>query len=367
MGTDCEWLTAEARLSAMRHCAAEEGIPLHATLALTHRCNFRCVHCYVLPNAASPATELSTEDWLALAQEAADAGCFSILLTGGEPLLREDFKEIYLGIRKMGIHVMLFTNASRVDSSVIHTLQAAPPRLIEVTLYGATPETYEAVTGQADGFEKAMRGISLLRKAGLPVRLKTVLMQPTLHEFEALRALADGDDLPLRYDAMIQPRFPGDTAMERLRIPPEEVAELEARLIPELAGQWKQQRERQASQIDANSTLLYACAAGAISFYVSAEGILQPCVSAVRYGIRYKRGDLLKAFRESRRAVRSIPAPVPYECAACDDRIFCGSCPPIAELDCGDESGKCRYACELAHERGNRSRLPFKASVSLPQ
>jgi MoaA/NifB/PqqE/SkfB family radical SAM enzyme len=355
MGTDCEWLTAEARLSAMRHRAADEGIPLHATLALTHRCNFRCVHCYVLPNAKAPETELSTEDWLALAQEAADAGCFSILLTGGEPLLREDFADIYLGIRKMGVHVMLFTNASRVDERVIEILQAAPPRLIEVTLYGATPETVEAVTGHPDGFKNAVRGVALLRKAGLPVRLKTVLMQPNRHEFETLRNLAAGDDLPLRYDAMIQPRFSGDTEIERLRIPPAEVAEMEARLIPELAGQWKQQQERQSAQVDHSATNLYACAAGAISFYVSADGMVQPCVSAVRHGVRYERGDLLKAFREGRQAVRSIPVPVNYECAACDDRVFCGSCPPVAELDCGDECGKCAYACALAHERGRRS------------
>jgi len=357
MGTDCEWLTAEARLDAMRQRAAAEGIPLHATLALTHRCNFRCVHCYVLPNAKAPSTELSTEDWLALAQEAADAGCFSILLTGGEPLVREDFAEIYLGIRKMGVHVMLFTNASRVDERVIDVLQQAPPRLIEVTLYGATPETVEAVTGQSDGFEKAMRGVSLLREAGLPVRLKTVLMQPNRHEFEALRDLAEGDDLPLRYDAMIQPRFSGDTEIERLRIPPDKVAEMEARLIPELAGQWKQQQERQSQQGDASSSCLYACAAGAISFYVSADGRVQPCVSAVRHGVRYERGGLLKAFREGRQAVRSIPVPKPYECATCRDRVFCGSCPPVAELDCGEENGKCAYACALAHERGKQSKI----------
>lgn len=355
MGADCDWMTGEARLDAMRHRAAAEGVPLHATLALTHRCNFRCVHCYVLPNARPPVTELSTEDWLALAQEAADAGCFSILLTGGEPLLREDFADLYLGIRKMGVHVMLFSNASRMNERIIDTLLAAPPRLIEVTVYGATPETYQRVTGRPEGYEEAMRGISLLREAGLPVRLKTVLMRDTVQDFESLRAMADRDDLPLRYDAMIQPRFPGDTAVESLRVPAAQVAELESRLIPELAGQWKKQQERQARQVDASATSLYACAAGAISFYVSAEGMVQPCVSAVRYGVRYERGGLLSAFRKGRQAVRSIPAPVPYECAACGDRVFCGSCPPIAELDCGVETGKCAYACALAHERGRRA------------
>ncbi len=179
-------------------------------------------------------------------------------------------------------------------------------------------------------------------------------MRDTLPDFEALRALADADELPLRYDAMIQPRFPGDTEMEALRIPPKEVVALESRLIPELAEQWAQQQNRKAAQAGTVSTSLYACAAGAISFYVSAEGKVQPCVSTTRYGVRYERGGLLSAFRAGREAVRAIPAPVPYECATCKDHVFCGSCPPIAELECGDETGKCAYACALAHERGQR-------------
>ena len=355
MVSDCDLAAGGARVDAMRRRAAAEGLPLHGTLALTHRCNFRCVHCYVLPNAESPETELSTRDWLDLAQEAADAGCFSILLTGGEPLLRRDFAEIYLGIRKMGVHVMLFTNASRVDARIVEVLRLAPPRLIEVSVYGATPETYRNVTGRAEAHAEALRGIALLRAAGLPVRLKTVLMQPNRHEFEALRALAAAGEPAMRYDAVIQPRFPGDREIERLRVPPAEVADLELRAIPELAGQWKaQQMRRPAPLPTGGETPLYTCAAGGISFYVSAAGLVQPCVSAVRHGVRYERGRLLDSFRAVRRSVQAVRVPAGNECAACGDRVFCGSCPPIAELECGAESGKCAYACALAHARSRQ-------------
>ena len=359
MDPDCDLAAGSARVDAMRRRAAAEGRPLHGTLALTHRCNFRCVHCYVLPNAGSPAAELSTDDWLALAQEAAAAGCFSILLTGGEPLLRADFPDLYLGIRKMGIHVMLFTNASRVDARIVAALRLAPPRLIEVSVYGATPETYRRVTGRAEAHAETLRGIALLRDAGLPVRLKTVLMQPNRHEFAALRALAAAGEPPLRYDAVVQPRFSGDKEIECLRVPPGEVAELELRTIPELAGQWKTQQARQPPPATGGAAPLYSCAAGGISFYVSASGLVQPCVSAVRHGVRYERGGLLEAFRAGRRAVQSVRAPAGHECGACGDRVFCGSCPPIAELECGDEAGKCGYACALAHARSQRTKDVF--------
>jgi hypothetical protein len=82
--------------------------------------------------------------------------------------------------------------------------------------------------------------------------------------------------------------------------------------------------------------------------------MVQPCVSAVRHGIRYGHGGLLAAFRTCRRNVRELRVPSGHECATCGDRVFCGSCPPVAELEGGDEAGKCTYACALAHERGRR-------------
>jgi MoaA/NifB/PqqE/SkfB family radical SAM enzyme len=357
MGSDCEsGLGAGAgRIDAMRRRAAAEGLPLHATFALTHRCNFRCVHCYVRPGERTGERELSAAEWLAMAREAAEAGCFSVLLTGGEPLLRRDFAEIYLGIRRLGIHAMLFTNAALVDERTVAALRGAPPRLIEATVYGATPETYAAVTGNAGAFEAARRGIALLREAKLPVRLKTVLMKPTRHEFEAIRGLAADGEPAVRYDAAIQPRYPGDPLAAELRVPPAEVAELEARTIPELPVQWRRQRERQARHAPDDARRLYACAAGGISFYVSADGFMQPCVSAVRYRRAYEPGKLLETFRAMRAEVQAARAPADYACATCSDRVFCGSCPPVAELDSGSQTGVFRYACELARERAMRS------------
>lgn len=360
MSADCDLLTGGERLNAMRRRAAAEGRPLHGTLALTHRCNFRCVHCYMQPGARPPERELSTAEWLVLAGEAAEAGCFSILLTGGEPLLRADFAEIYLGIRKLGIHVMLFTNASLVDDSIIRTLQAAPPRLIEVSVYGASADTYQRVTGRAENYGHTLRGIALLRQAGLPVRLKTVLMQPNRHDFLAIRALAADGEPPVRYDAMLQSRYHGDEAIKALRIPPEEVVELEARAIPELPAQWAAQQARREQWTPPAGNPLYTCAAGVVSFYVTAAGRVQPCVSAERYGVPWTPGGLLEAFRACRASVRAVRAPPGHPCAACRVFVLCGNCPPIAELECGDEGGVCSYACRLAHERGKRMKNKWR-------
>lgn len=354
MAPDCEPLSGPARIKALRRRAREERIPLKVTLALTHRCNLRCLHCYVLPNARSPELELSSGDWLALAQEAAEAGCFSMLLTGGEPLLRRDFADIYLGIRQMGIHVTLFTNATLVDELTIETLCAAPPRLIEVTVYGATPETYRRVTGRASAYAEAMRGIGLLRAAGLRVGLKTILMTCNQHEFLAIRAMAAAGEPNVRYDPAVHPRFPGDKEVDHLRLPPAEVADLEFCHVSDLPRQLLLQKAREATIKPSDSKPLYRCGAGLTSCYVTAEGMVQPCTSTTRYGVPYASGGLRAAFREGRRALEARHAPAGFLCASCADRPICNSCPPLAEMDCGDEAGRFAYACSLAKERSRR-------------
>jgi|LSQX01.3.fsa_nt_gb radical SAM protein with 4Fe4S-binding SPASM domain len=358
----CDTSTAIGRVEALRRRGREEGLPLHATLELTRRCNFRCVHCYVLPNANAEERELTGDEWLALAREAADAGCFSVLLTGGEPLLRPDFPEIYLGIRALGVHVMIFTNATLVNRRVLDALRLAPPRLIEVTVYGASPETYRAVTGRAEGYLEALEGIERLREAGMPVALKTILMNLNAHEFEAIRALGREGERRVRYDAAIHARFPGDRDMEGYRLPPEELVELEARVVPELREEWARTARREAEQAATAaergevSDRLYTCAAGAISFYATATGLIQPCVSAGRYAVPWQPGRLLEAFRQSRAELMAARKPADHACADCAAKPYCGSCPAVADLETGREDGVFPYACEIAHARLRRGR-----------
>jgi len=118
-------------------------------LELTARCNNDCRHCYInLPagDKAARAAELTTDEVLALGREAADLGALWVLLTGGEPLLRDDFAEVYLGLKRLGLLVSVFTNACLVTPEHVELFRRYPPRDIEVSVYGATRETYERVT-----------------------------------------------------------------------------------------------------------------------------------------------------------------------------------------------------------------------------
>ena len=84
-------------------------------MELTERCNNNCIHCCInLPvdDKEAQSQELTTAEWKSLLEEAASLGCLSVRFTGGEPLLREDFEELYLVARRLGLKVLLFTNAT---------------------------------------------------------------------------------------------------------------------------------------------------------------------------------------------------------------------------------------------------------------
>ncbi|MCX6559339.1 MAG: radical SAM protein, partial [Candidatus Aminicenantes bacterium] len=131
----------------------------------TARCNNDCRHCYVnLPagDAAARAREISAPVFDRIAEQAAALGALWVLLTGGEPLLRDDFEEIYLGLKRRGFLITVFTNACLVTDQHVRLFKAYPPRDIEVTIYGADEETYERVTRTKGSFRAFRRGLDLL-------------------------------------------------------------------------------------------------------------------------------------------------------------------------------------------------------------
>ena len=165
---------------AFRLRAAAARRPIAATLELTRRCNLRCVHCYLGDQAEQhrrQPRELAAAAVRAALTEWAEAGCLYLTLTGGEPLLRPDFPEIYRHARELGLVVTVFTNGTLVTDEIAGLFRAWPPRKVEISLYGATAATHDAITGAPGSHARAWAGIRRLQAAGVRVALKTVLMK----------------------------------------------------------------------------------------------------------------------------------------------------------------------------------------------
>jgi radical SAM protein with 4Fe4S-binding SPASM domain len=326
--------------------------PVSGTVELTDACNFRCGHCY-LPAERPAAPPLDAEEMSRLMDEMADAGCLSLTFTGGEPLTRRDFREIWSAAAARGFILTLFTNGSLVDEETADFLAAHPPRCVEVSLYGASRRAYREVTGVPSGFDSTLRGVDLLRERGVEVLLKALLVARLGPEVDGMRALAEERGLKLRLSPGVNPTLDGDLRPLEARIDPVLGARLELPLENRalLGRLWRHDRAVAESRRTDGTGLV--CGAGRTAFNVDPLGRLTPCLMLREPGIDLRASGFVAAWE-----ALSLPARTPFEpCGSCDLRHLCGACPGLMESGASPAPSEDDYHCVVARERAALIRL----------
>lgn len=333
------------RLATLR----SRRVPYDGTIELTRRCVFDCVHCYIVEQ--QPKGEMTTAEVIRILDDIAEAGCLFLLFTGGEILVRPDFKEIYLHAHRKGFKLTLYTAGVQVGPDLVSLLQDHPPWSIEITIYGANEETYARVTRRRGAFERVIRSVDLLLQANLPLRLKTVALSETVGELDRIRELTTSRGLKFRYDPMIQPRIEGNMAPCAHRLPPEEVVDLEA-LDPARAEAWRDQAREAKGMV--RGLELFTCGAGVNSFHIDSRARLSVCTI-----VRGKSYDLRQgSFRDGWE--RWVPEIIErrlapnHHCVGCKVFSYCESCPGWAAMETGSEDGFVQHACDVAHLRAKK-------------
>jgi radical SAM protein with 4Fe4S-binding SPASM domain len=340
----------KARLTAMIDRAMAERVPLNGTIAMTHRCHLRCVHCYLgAERQALPSEgELDTAFWLSVVDQVADAGCLELLITGGEPLLRPDFATVYARSRSKGILVDVFTNATLVDERILRLFEELPPQLVDVSLYGASEEVYERVTGIPGSHRRALAGVDGLLARGIPVALKAVILSENKHEMAALRAMAAERGVSFRVDAALFPCRDGDCRPLDHRIDAAEAVAIEMQDPDHLR---RATEHFQRLQGRAPESQLFACMAGLTGFHVDPQGTLLPCLMVTTHGFDLRKGTFRQGWDEVVPRFREQGIKPGYECHECEMRFLCGTCPAQAGMETGSPHRKAEYLCRLGEAR----------------
>src|SRR5688572_18638396 len=185
--------------------AVNERRAIHCLFEITPTCNLRCGFCYV---ALDPykGPYLSTAQMCRVIDKLEQAGVLWLTLTGGEIFSRRDFPEIYRYARRSGLIVSLYTNATMMTESLAELLREEPPHTVEVSIYGADAEHYEAVTGIKGSFARFERGIDLLQSAGVSLIIKHPVSTITEDHVPAIGAWCERRGLPYRLGFTIENR-----------------------------------------------------------------------------------------------------------------------------------------------------------------
>lgn len=327
--------------------------PLAGQFELTHRCNLRCQHCYIAND--SKRRELTYQQLSHIFDEIRQEGCLWLCLTGGEPLLRKDFLDIYSYLYRKGFIITVFTNATLFNREMAKYLNKFPPFYIEVTLNGVTKQTYELVTQTPGSFEKAIRGIELIRKYNLPLRLRSQAMTLNFNELPLMREFYQ--KMGTRFDCsiLIDPRMDGSAQPCSLRLPVEKVPELRGRKeIVKGRDEIEDDFREEPIAEEKNGVLppldnLFRCPGGTWTFYVNPFGELFFCNSIRKPFWNLRKHSFKQGFYQLFPKIRSAKFKTNSKCRTCSLWHLCYWCPGKAELECGNPEAPIEYYCQLAH------------------
>ncbi len=335
-------------------------IPMNGTIEISNRCPLECAHCYnnlPMNDASARKRELTTEEHYKLLDELSELGTLWLLFTGGEIFARHDFLDIYRYAKKRGFLITLFTNGTMITERIADELARIRPFTIEITLYGRTKATYEALTGVPGSFEKCIRGIHLLLERKLPLKLKTVALTINKHEIQAMKRFAEELGCEFKFDPMINPRIDCSASPLAVRLTPEDIVGLDLD-EPKRVTEWRRMAlDFAVVHPEGETPKVYDCGGGMNSFAIDPYGELTICVLShqdtynVRNGVRDGWENFIGKVRNKR--ITRVT-----KCTNCQLKSLCGSCAATAELEMGDPEAPVDFLCKTAHLRAEVFDVP---------
>ena len=355
-----------SRTRELLNKASAARIPVSGTFELTPMCNFDCKMCYVRKSPgevrAHPRSMVTYDQWMEIARQAREEGLLYLLLTGGEPFIWPDFWKLYEQLIRMGFLISLNSNGSLIDEEAILRLRELPPTRINITLYGASDETYEVLCGAKNVFSRIDRAITGLMEAGIQVKLNCSLTPHNAHDLKKIVAYAKEKDLILQVSTYMFPPLRRDPSMvgTNERFTPEQMAYYQMRQFSYQQGE-EIYREYLQQIMQGNAVPLglddscadsmdgkIRCRAGNASFWITWDGWMTPC--GMMTGPKAELNG--RTFREAwEDTVAACDAMVlSTACQKCPTRHMCHSCAAAAMAETGSTAEIPKYLCHMVQE-----------------
>jgi radical SAM protein with 4Fe4S-binding SPASM domain len=333
-------------------------------IELTERCNNNCVHCCInlaANDLNAKRKELSAKRIKGILKEAASLGCMRVRFTGGEPLLREDFSELYIFARKLGLNVLVFTNATLITEEIADLFSRIPPReKIEISVYGMKKSSYEGVSRIKGSYARAFNGMKLLLKRKVPFVVKGAFLPQNKKDFNEFMAWGnkipwmEGRDpsLSMHFDLRGRRDDPGKNDQIRSF----RISEEQARVFfnIKLEEYLKEKKQFCSKFMHPSGKELFICGSALNSGCVDAYGFFQPCLMLRHPGTVYdlKKGslkDALENFFPKLRKMTAKNSQYLKRCAKCFLKGLCEQCPAKSWGEHGTLDTPVEYLCKMAH------------------
>jgi len=157
----------------------------------TRRCNLACKHCRAVAEDHPYDNELDTQASFKLLEQIREVGTPIIILTGGEPLLRDDIFDIAAFGTKLGLRMVMAPNGTLITRETAQKMKDSGIKRISVSIDGSTPESHDAFRGLTNAFKDSLRGIQIAKAAGIEFQINTTITKTNLDEIPKILSLAE--------------------------------------------------------------------------------------------------------------------------------------------------------------------------------
>lgn len=298
--------------------AFDSPVPLQsAYLHVTHHCNLNCIGCYSAVDARNARRDLTLDELRGIIDALADAGCQHLVISGGEPFLRDDLPAIVAYVRERGIaSVDVLTNGTAVTPERLAAIAPYVGR-VSVSFDGPNAEAAPVIRHEPL-FERLVAAVEMIREAGIAPHLIPTAHAGNIDALGEYAALADSLGATMNFSLLSAPAendelsavLPDDAALERLA---QATLALSRDGVPVLSD----------TPVSTRLMTTCGCGAGCAMVSVSADGEVFPC--HMMHDEVFSLGSLLED--PGCLAARRAPAPRVGELVACSDceiRYLCG-------------------------------------------
>ncbi|MCJ7525555.1 MAG: radical SAM protein [Candidatus Aminicenantes bacterium] len=341
-------------------------LPLEGSIDLTYRCNNNCLHCWVYAANMDEERrrELSTEEWFDIIDQARAMGTREWSISGGEPMLREDFEELFSYLIKKAAYYTLNTNGTLITPSIAKLLKRDGH--IMVSIYGATAEVHDRITRNPGSFDACMRGLSCLKEAGVRFMAQLVPMKDNFHQWHEMKALAQSLCPVWRMGAayLILSASGNKGKNEEIktqRLTPAQIINLDP---PNISFEERQMKDSACNSMSDQRKYSH-CLSHRNSFHIDPTGGLSFCCFIREERLRYslKKGSFAEGWDTFFPALSGEDQNClvfDQKCQVCELQNECQRCPALSFLEHRHSTAPSEYLCQLTKE-GHKFRQNWKA------
>ena len=189
---------------------------------VTKGCNLRCIHCRATATELMSPRDLPTSKALNIISQIADFGNPILVLSGGEPLYRQDIFQLAEYATSRGLRAALATNGTLVTKDIAEKIKNSGIKRVSISLDGVDATTHDTFRGIPGAFDAAIYGMRNLQELGVSVQINTTIARHNAHQLPDVLNLARRLGADALHTFLLVPVGCGvDIAAEQM-VPPDE-------------------------------------------------------------------------------------------------------------------------------------------------